>query len=31
MQPDLLGDALRLTQDQGGVKRNDDLGFQRFD
>jgi len=31
MQPNLLGDALRLTQDQGGVKRNDDLGFQRFD
>jgi len=31
MQPDLLGDALRLTQVQGGVKRNDDLGFQRFD
>ena len=31
MQPNLLGDALRLTQDQGGAPRNDDLGFQRFD
>jgi hypothetical protein len=27
----LLGDALRLTQEQAGVQRNDDLGFQRFD
>lgn len=31
MQPNLLGDALRLTQEQAGVQRNDDLGFQRFD
>ena len=31
MQPNLLGDALRLTQTQDGVQRNDDLGFQRFD
>jgi hypothetical protein len=27
----LLGDALRLTQDQGALNANDDLGFQRFD
>jgi cell division protein FtsZ len=31
MQPNLLGDALRLTQDQGHNQPNDNLGFQRFD
>ena len=31
MQPNLLGDALRLTQDQGLNQQNDNLGFQRFD
>ena len=31
MQPNLLGDALRLTQDQGRNQANDNLGFQRFD
>ena len=31
MAPDVLGDALRLTQTQNNGQRNDELGFQRFD